>query len=207
MVWERATQFVSRKACLPCPAHHHDIVDTIDGSNREVVSSSSIFCCLIPASATPSCVSRHLAYGIRAALSPVQRASRSAALRCRRSSSLHAAPQSSISRTCLGPGTKPRYATETCLHRCWLRLLLSQCTHSSVRKCCASCFYFIMTRRVVYGVGLVLTIACEFEDPRSIIDMRSDMCRHGNDDCEYRYAAMDQLHSSTASPPLPVHAC
>jgi hypothetical protein len=53
-----------------------------------------------------------------------------------------------------------------------------------------------MTRSVVYGVGLILTMACKLE-MRPATGLQSNTCRHGNDYREYRHAAMGQLHAGT----------
>jgi hypothetical protein len=51
-----------------------------------------------------------------------------------------------------------------------------------------------MTRRVVYGVGLVLTIVCEYSRLEEGIEgIMTNMRRHGNDNRKYRQPAMGQL--------------
>jgi hypothetical protein len=55
-------------------------------------------------------------------------------------------------------------------------------------------FRDIMTRRVVYGVGLVLTIVCEYSRLEEGIEgIMTNMRRHGNDNRKYRQPAMGQL--------------
>jgi hypothetical protein len=68
------------------------------------------------------------------------------------------------------------------------RLAVEEFAHSGL---------FIMTRRVVYGVGLVLTIACT-EDTSSRTRRLLLTCdRHNHDHCKHRHAAMGQLQPRT----------
>lgn len=54
-----------------------------------------------------------------------------------------------------------------------------------------------MTRRTVYGLGLLVTFACELKNTTEAIltleGQYTNIHRHGYDNSKYRHAPMDQL--------------
>jgi hypothetical protein len=50
-----------------------------------------------------------------------------------------------------------------------------------------------MTRAIVYGLGLMLTIACKTRAGLDLEETETDMRRHDHDGREYRGAKMGQL--------------